>query len=634
MGEAFRPAVWLAVILAVSAAAGLVIPTLAVPAVVAALFFIPGLVAAKILAPGLGELERLVVAAVASILISTQACYWLATAFGYSPLTLLAASGLICIAVIALDKKELGLPKLDGTERKALLAALLFFLLLFGIYANNIYAQRGDIIVVGGWNWSDLFIHLPIIRTINAGNFPPQMPFFAGAPMEYHYFSDLHTAIAAKAAALDVIWLIRFENALYAALFALACFVLAKRATGSNKAAALAVLLIVFGGSLAWTKLAADLQGAPLGQLLSQSGYDNDGGFFQIPSVLGGYLIVQRPQLVGLPALAAVGLLLLAFSEKRDRRLLFLAGILAALLAPFHYYAFATAFIVIGLFLAVDTLKNRRIDVEDAGHAMIPVVLALPFALPALLTTSGAGHVQFLFGWLAPKSPLDALVFYVMNFGLPVVLFIASLALAKYGHKLFLALWALACFAIPNVVSLSGTVWDMAKFFTYFWIPVGIGAAALLEKQHKAVIIAAVALSALTPVLILYWNAQSNWVAFGPDDVAAGNWIAASTPQNSVFVTTHTHLSPVDSIGGRLRAIGYLGWLNNFGFDYNARDAVVRQVYCGSPEEAHAAAIKLNASYVYYGPGERGDFACSRQPSQPFFTQAFQSGSITIFKVN
>ena len=52
----------------------------------------------------------------------------------------------------------------------------------------------------GGANWRDLGVHLSIAQTLNSGgNFPPDVPYFAGEPLVYHWFADFHAAIAAKA---------------------------------------------------------------------------------------------------------------------------------------------------------------------------------------------------------------------------------------------------------------------------------------------------------------------------------------------------------------------------------------------------------------------------------------------------
>ena len=43
-------------------------------------------------------------------------------------------------------------------------------------------------------------MHLSIAETLNAGaNFPPEVPYFAGVPLTYHWFADFHAAIAASA---------------------------------------------------------------------------------------------------------------------------------------------------------------------------------------------------------------------------------------------------------------------------------------------------------------------------------------------------------------------------------------------------------------------------------------------------
>ena len=52
----------------------------------------------------------------------------------------------------------------------------------------------------GGSNWSDLGVHLSIAETLNSGaNFPPEVPYFSGAPLVYHWFADFHAAILAEA---------------------------------------------------------------------------------------------------------------------------------------------------------------------------------------------------------------------------------------------------------------------------------------------------------------------------------------------------------------------------------------------------------------------------------------------------
>ena len=59
--------------------------------------------------------------------------------------------------------------------------------------------------VSGGWNWSDLLVHVSIGSSIAAGNFPPEVPYFAGVPLTYHWFADFHGAITSTVAGVDLI---------------------------------------------------------------------------------------------------------------------------------------------------------------------------------------------------------------------------------------------------------------------------------------------------------------------------------------------------------------------------------------------------------------------------------------------
>ncbi len=98
---------------------------------------------------------------------------------------------------------------------------------------------------VGGWNWSDLLVHVAIGSSISAGNFPPEVPYFAGVPLTYHWFADFHGAIASTVAGLDIIPVYFASSALFAAVLALVVWALAIRLTGDRRVATIATILVV-----------------------------------------------------------------------------------------------------------------------------------------------------------------------------------------------------------------------------------------------------------------------------------------------------------------------------------------------------------------------------------------------------
>lgn len=617
------------------ALAGIVFPVIGIISVAAALFLAPGAAIVAALGKKLSQVESALVAIVASIIVSTHFAYWLSVAAGYSKETVGIAVALLCLPLLAarVDAKKL----FDEARqlKPAVGIALLFFLLLAGMYHNNYWVERDGGVVVGGWNWSDLFVHLPIARTVNEGNFPPQTPFYAGEKLSYHFFADFHSAVAAKyfgGGADAIIGVMRLENSLYPAIFFLLCFLLAKRIAKRNSTALIAAVLIVFGGGFAYAKIIEDVaNGGNVAELLKNTAYDNDWKYFQVPSVMGGYLLVQRPQMVGLAALASVMLLCVAARQEKEKKLYWMAGVVAGLLAPFQYFAFAASLFALFAFIAIEAWEKKRIEAENF-FSFAPVVFSLPFALSAFSSTSSAGNVKLLLGWLAPKTPLEFVGFYFVNLGLPFILALAALFVVKSEWKKQLVAVGAFGFLLPNIVALSGTVWDMGKFFTYMWVPIGVLAAMALENKKKIVVAAAIALSVVTPLQMFYWTASSNWQAFSSEELRAGEWIAENTPQESVFATSNSHASPVDAVGGRLRLLGYAGWMANYGFGYQARERVVAKAYCGSAAERKSAFGEMEISFLYAGPKEREAYKCDYEKTG-LVQKVFENEAVKIYRV-
>jgi hypothetical protein len=419
-----------------------------------------------------------------------------------------------------------------------------------------------------------------------------------------------------------------------------------------------AAVLFVFCGSFAFARVAGDLSKAPLGVLLKESPYDNDWKFFQVPSIMTGFLLVQRPLAVGLPVLALV--LLLVVSSAGDKRRLFLAGLLCGLLAPFQFYAFAAAALAATLWFVLRAFKEKNwrgvagVAGEYAFFLVPSAVFAVPFVFSALTRASGAGLARFAPFWLAPSPASDALGFvwfYAANLGAVFVLALAALVFfwlkpkTRFDGVAFLALAALAFFALPNLFSLSGTQWDMCKFFTFLWLACALLSAPLLAalagrlpRAGFALVVAVVVFAAVPGLFGLYWYAASDWRGLGANEVAAGEWVRANTPQRSVFLAAPVHNSAIESVGGRLRIDGYNSWMLNYGLPYQERESDLRAAYCGGAQEAARVARKYNARFVWLGGAERSTyggcaFEFASNAASPLFARVYDSGGIQIFEL-
>ena len=71
---------------------------------------------------------------------------------------------------------------------------------MLSVLGSNGWRETPNGMVSGGWNWSDFLVHVAIGNSIVHGNFPPEVPYFAGEPLSYHWFADFHGAITAVAA--------------------------------------------------------------------------------------------------------------------------------------------------------------------------------------------------------------------------------------------------------------------------------------------------------------------------------------------------------------------------------------------------------------------------------------------------
>jgi hypothetical protein len=332
--------------------------------------------------------------------------------------------------------------------------------------------------------------------------------------------------------------------------------------------------------------------------------------YFRIPSVMGTGLLVHRATTAGLPMLVGAILLLASglpsarqrAAGYRDRPLLIgLAGVLGALLAPFHFFFFP-AFLLLALLLVV--VRGRLIDRRAPRNATLlltPMLLALPFALPALVQSGASGALAFRLGW--ESAPLAdgggaVLFFYLTNLGLPFALALVALVLPGLPHRFLLAAWMLALFAVPNLVQVSAVGFDMNKYFQAMWIAVAVLAAWMIRRWPWPAVALVLAISIPSPLLVAAWTGLSREQVLSHAEVRAADWIAANTPLRAVFVTSGWLNAPTDP-AGRLRLMTFPPYVANLGFDPDQRVAEVPRIYCdGDPSAAVALMRQVGAGYL------------------------------------
>jgi hypothetical protein len=501
-----------------------------------------------------------------------------------------------------------------------------------GTLGTSLWRVTETGVTTGGSNWSDLGVHLSIAQSLNAGgNFPPDVPYFAGKPLVYHWFADFGAAILARAADLFSIPAMVVQSTVLTGALVLLVFSLARRLLRdgrARRAATIAAIVAVLGGGLGWIRLIGDMTVDPLAanapeaagdlvELVKRNSYDNqwltEWPYFSIPSVLSTGLLAHRATTAGLPILVAAMLLLVAglptarqrAAGFRDRLVLVgAAGLLGALLAPFHFFFFP---LVPLLTLAWVVAGGRLTDRDAPRNALaflLPYVLAVPFAMGAALQAGGSGALRLSLVWPSarPEDGAAAVAFfYLTNLGVPFVLAIAALVVPGLPRRAFLATWIIGLFLLPNLVQATVIDFDMNKVFQAMWIGVAIAAAWLVRRWPWPAVGLVLLLSLPSPLLVAAWTATSDYQVLDRSQLDAAEWIAENTPPDAVFVTDGWLNSPTDP-AGRKRLSTFPPYIANLGYRPDERVSNVTTIYCGGDADLSAVlARRYGATYVIDG---------------------------------
>ncbi len=494
----------------------------------------------------------------------------------------------------------------------------------------------------GGWNWSDFLVHVSIGSSLMAGNFPPQVPYFAGVPLDYHWFGDMAGAVVSLVTGVSLITVYIVSSAVMAGALALVVWELAWQITHDTRTAWIAAVLMIFTGGMGWIRLPMDLANGVgnLPTLLATQPYDNtwagDWPYFRIASVFGTGLLTHRATTFGLPGMVS-SVLLAYVSLGRFAPGMLLAGCVAALLAPFHFYAFPATYLIVALLFLTRRFWTQPTWRRDAFLFLAPVVAALPFVVGPILLQRGSGAFRLVLGWSEARfsdGPAAVAFFYLTNLGVPFVLALVALARRRARDRLLLGAWVAALFLVPNLVVASSVEFDMNKYFQLMWVGVAIAAASWLRTWRRVALWPVLAVSALLPVLIAVWFVAGPQFVVTTGQEQAAEWIAQNTPQRAVFVTDAYINSPVD-LAGRLRITSFGPYVANLGYDPAPREAAVKTVRCGSAEAAAAAMRQYGATYVLSSGGlvDCGGATPTNLSASSLFQTVYDVDGVTIWQL-
>lgn len=574
--------------------------------------FLPGFVVVNIFLKELELIEKVVLTFFLSVLLSTQLIYWLSMVLGYTKFSIVLA-GLIFVPAlffIHLEKTDFRLLSRRLLKHPAVILALGVFIIFYIILSSSVWVIDGanNNIILSGSNWQDTPMHLEIIESLNQGNFPPQMPYYSGVRMTYHYFVDLHTAIIEKMTDTFSPRLLVYTGSFFAGIFALVVYMIAIYITKSRQSAIFAGIIGVFGGGFNYIRFFEaflSYNWSKFSDLFLQSYVIEWKKFFVIVPPFES-LLQNRPQMMGFSGLAIAAYFLYRGFIEKDNKKMILAGMTTGLIFPFQVVAFLSMGLIFVILAIYFLFKEKSRFFKGSVFFILPALLSVPFIASVDPTT--ISHLYFQTGWWAPdKSPIGLAIFYIGNLGIPfVVSFFFPLAQRK--HIFFIYSWILAMFILPNIVTFTPEPFDMFKFFNFMMIPVAVATGCVLskiwDKKLYIGVICLVIFSIFTPFLDAAWNLSVKYPGYSIDEYNAGIWVRNHTPQGSVFLEESSIHSPPTDIGGRLRIMGYGTWPYGQGYEIWNRESDIKKAFNGTSEEMSKMITKYKIAYAYIGSEE------------------------------
>lgn len=561
---------------------------------------------------------------VSSLVVSTFLIYIVAMFFGLNRnVVLITFTPFLPLSLYFTYKLRADFLDYFKSNLKGLLVIFFIITIYFIALYPAILGRKDNYLVMSGVNWQDTALHLSITQSLSQGNFPPQAPYFSGAPLSYYYFTDLHSAIIGVAYNRFFPRVFVYDNALLAGVLALSLYSLAFEISKNRKLAMLSSFIGSFYGSLIFYKFFQEIiNGGKIREILANNIYSMEYQKLFGMANMADYYLQNRPMMIGLPVVIITILLIINGFKKEKLATLLLGGLLTASLVKIQFFCILAG-VVAFIILSISCLKKSKLKFLFKSSILFFIPILLFYLLFGIKSVNGLELVDlikntFRFGpWDSSKDFIWKIEFVFLNFGFPFIVTIASLLSKLRKDYKLISVAALIFVIIPFLVTFTIDGADMFKFF-YFAImlfavitPFALRNILKNELGFRILITLIVVITTSASILTLGNSFYNKNLGYSLPDYNAGLWIRENTPQKSVFVTTTSiHSAPTD-LAGRLRVISYTNWPYTHGFTTGSdnvfsRAEDVKLVY--DTGDIDNIKLKYKTNYVFYGGEESSQF--------------------------
>lgn len=601
----------------------------------------------------LGPLERFAYGSVLGLVLGSLAVLALAWNHGLS-ISLVVGTGVACAAMAILISPKAGAfvaadsPVTAPPAQRSSMAVSLVFVVLAALWVvlwlNGFRADES-----GWWTphvnlWGDWSLHFGDATSFAYGdNFPPQHPRIAGQPFVYHYLAALTAACWVKLG-VDPRIALTMQSFILCLLTTLAVFAFARRVSGDRSAAAVALVLFLLGGGMAWV---SELRREVAHGALSLTAWDAGalgGAGYQWPNIIWAFLQPQRSTLYGIPLALLVLTLLLEAVRTRQWALFGIAGAVAGLLPFSNMGALLSLVLISPVLVLLFPSRQWGLFVLVAAAIGIPQLVLMQSGGAQAVSGGGAGMLRSIRwepGWLSPNASWP--LFWFKNLG--VLLPLALWGLWRWNgdpiSRRFLAAM-LFLFILANLFVFQPWAWDNTKILLYAYAAICMIVATLMVASWRRgspliraawVVVLIVSLASGIKLQLHVLFGGNHFTFLTTEELTLAGWARHHTPPHTRFLVGLQHNHPIPVLSGRPVVMSYAGWLWSQGNDPVPFERDVRAMYALGPA-SDSLFEHYGVGRVVIGPEEIRSLAPDTLAWRTRFRSVYRSPSYEVFAVD
>ncbi len=559
---------------------------------------------------------------------------------------------------------------------------LILFILLhvFLISKTMLYDESGDMkTAIAGYG--DIPFHLTQVTNFGYGSlFDLNEPIFTGTKIKYAFFINWISGFLLKIVG-NLRLALHLPTMVFAALSICFTFLIYKKFLKKEWLALIALLIFFLGSGFgAYTYITDQLIGSSFSEFSDflvdnnistvtrwDAEYPQQNIAWGAPLTLG--FLHQRAFFLGYFLFSLFFYLLLRFQETKRNKFFYPLIIILGLSPLAHYHSFLAMGFTMVLFAAFSWYKEDRYLFKKAVMILIlAMILSMPQVIYLIagkdnIVTGDSSFIQPRLGWMADstigsvKYPSENPSLYEksiaykkflwVNFGviLPMFIIAAFWGLRKkiqYERLKFFILGGIFFFALVQLFKFQPWDYDNNKllvyyqffaapvlvfFFMYlmrFWKKTGLILLTIffILSVHSGIV-------DIIPRLLVPTDKIP--VVFNRDAIDMATYIRQNVEEDSLIMTSSTHLNPVNSLAGRPVLVGYPGWLWTKGIDYSSREKDLRDFY--SNPDNFEILKKYNFEYILLDSTAVYNWKAQKSMFEARFMKVYGEGNLVLYKV-